>query len=748
MHIAPLIQDLAVILGVAAVITYLFKLIKQPVVLGYIAAGLVVGPYSPSVFSLIDTENVKIWAELGVIFLMFNLGLEFSFRRLMRLGPSAGLTGLFQIIVMVFLGYYLAKAFGWTKFDSIFLGCMIAISSTTIIIKAFEELKLKNRRFAELVFGILIVEDLAAILMLVGLTSFATQSLVDPGAILISGIKLVFVVSIWIIFGIFWVPRIISKIAERGNDEMLTITAIGLCLIMVTIAAKYNYSVALGAFIMGSILSETTQVKRIEHLIAPLKDVFGAIFFVSVGMLLDPKVIVDNFWHVALLSLVIIIGKVISVFIGSLATGQTLKTSVHASFSKAQIGEFSFIIAALGQSLNVINAELYPIIVASSLFTTFTTPYMIKFSLRFSDRLDASVPKSMATALSNYRQWFQRHTSSSDQKRKFMNQALRIMGHGVVILAIFVFSSRYVPRWLDRYVQNESLSRTLAWLVTMIACSPFFWAMLSVVRTQEDRNIGAAARRKININLGEAFSYVCVFFFIAFISAEFFSGWISLVFFLAVFVALFTIFRSRVGTVSVALEKRFMEGFAQDTSSTKINGVNSGLVPWDAHLVPLFIPPTAKILGYTLHELKLREKYGVNVIAIERGSQQIIAPGAGERVYPHDTLLCFASDKEFEVIKDELLTTDDVNIADSSSPGRFTLRQVIVPASSPLIGKSLRETDISAKFNCLAVGVERNQTRIKSPKSDFRLAANDTLWLIGDPKNSQKFIDSVYENTV
>jgi len=437
MHFPVLIQDLAVILGVAAVITFIFRRIKQPVVLGYIVAGIVVGPHTPAIFTVADTENIKVWAELGVIFLMFTLGLEFSFRRLARVGMSAGMTGMIQIGAMFILGIFSANALGWTKMDAIFLGAMIAISSTTIIIKALEELGLKSKKFAELVFGILIVEDLAAILMLVALTNIVTTSQFGGMQLLFAGGKLGVVVGIWFLVGMFVVPRFVKSVSRHGNDEMLTVVAIGLCLAMVALAAYFHYSVALGAFIMGSVIAESAEAKRIEHLVQPLKDIFGAVFFVSVGMLLNPTTIIDNFGAVILISLVIIVGKLISVTLGAFLTGQTIRSSIQTGFSMAQIGEFSFIIASLGMVYSATSDFLYPIIVAASLITTFTTPYLVKASLPVADFLEKNLPLKVKSNLDSYVAWIQRHSVSNEKHTTLYKSAIKWALNSILVITLF-----------------------------------------------------------------------------------------------------------------------------------------------------------------------------------------------------------------------------------------------------------------------------------------------------------------------
>lgn len=452
-HIPQLITDLAVILGVAAVVTFVFRKINQPVVLGYIVAGIIVGPYTHPIFSIVDVSSVKTWAELGVIFLMFALGLEFSFRRLAKVGVSAAGTAIIQIIVMLSLGIVVGEFLGWPHMDATFLGCMIAISSTTIIIKALEELGLKNRRFAELVFGILIVEDLAAIVMLVALTNISLTSSIGGLDLLIASGKLAVVVGAWFVAGIFIVPRFVKNVGQQKNNEMLVVVAIGLCLSLVALAAYFNYSVALGAFIMGSIIAETPEAKNIEHIIQPLKDIFGAVFFVSVGMLLDPNTILNNFGAIILISITIIIGKLFSVTGGALITGQTVQNSIQTGFCMAQIGEFSFIIASLGLSFSVIDTKLYPIIVTASLITTFTTPYLIRYSSNVSNYVDKKMPATFKTKINGYTNWFQTITIFKDEQKNLNSNALKWFLNLIVLITVFVIISEKIHPLINNYLK-------------------------------------------------------------------------------------------------------------------------------------------------------------------------------------------------------------------------------------------------------------------------------------------------------
>ncbi len=560
MHLPQLILDLAVILGVAAVVTYVFRLIRQPVVLGYIVAGIIVGPHTPPIFSVTEMQSINIWAELGVIFLMFALGLEFSFRRLARVGLAAVATALLQIGTMFMLGLFAAEALGWHGLNGPFLGCMVAISSTTIIIKALDELGLKSKRFAELVFGILVVEDLAAILMLVGLTSIAKQSNVNATDLMWAAGRLVLLVGVWLFVGIKLVPHFIRAVAKKGNDEMMVVVAIGLCLGMVALSASFHYSAALGAFIMGSILAETQEVHRIESLVNPLKDVFGAVFFVSIGMMLDPLVIQQNFVPILGLSLLIIIGKFGSVTAGSLLTRQGLRSSLASGLSMAQIGEFSFIIANLGLALEVIEPKIFPIIVAASLITTFTTPYLMKAG----------------------------------------------------------------PFLIDQ------------------------------------------------------------------------------------------------------AERWFPPSPVEPTSKTQ-----SALIPWEAHISTLRVHPNSLATGRPIMALKLRERFGINIVAIQRGEVRLVAPSASELLYPHDLLQCCGEDEGLELARKEIETERPIPLV-SEVEGDFQLAAYDVAPSCPLIGQTLVQSQLGERYAAVVVGAERNGQRLLNPQSTFTIERGDRLWIAGD----------------
>ena len=415
-HLPHLVTDLGIILAAAGITTVLFKMLKQPLVLGYIIAGLLVGPHLPLFPTIHEIENIQIWAEIGVIFLLFSLGLEFSFKKLVTVGGASSVMAFVEIVTMLLLGYMTGQLLGWSTMDSIFLGGILSISSTTIIVRAFNELGVKSQRFAGLVFGVLIVEDLVAILLLVLLSTLAVSQQFAGTEMLAAVLKLAFFLVVWFLAGIFLIPTLLKRLGRFMNDETLLIVSLALCLLMVILAAQVGFSPALGAFIMGSILAETTKAEKIEHLITPVRDLFGAIFFVSVGILINPAMIVEYAGPIALISAITVLGKVFSITGGGLLAGQGLRTSIQSGMSVTQIGEFSFIIATLGLTLNVTSEFLYPIAVAVSAITTFTTPYMIRLSEPLYRTVESALPEQWKVLLNRYSTGAHTINTTSDWK--------------------------------------------------------------------------------------------------------------------------------------------------------------------------------------------------------------------------------------------------------------------------------------------------------------------------------------------
>lgn len=719
MHFPALIHDLAMILGVAAVVTFIFRRIKQPVVLGYIVAGIIVGPHTHPFFSVSDVPNIQVWAELGVIFLMFSLGLEFSFRRLGKVGTSAGITAIYQILTMMGIGYAVGTALGWKTMDAIFLGCMIAISSTTIIIKALEELGLKNYRFAELVFGILIVEDLAAILMLVALTNIASTSEVGGLDLLFSAGKLAIVVGAWVILGMFLVPRFVKSVSKHGTNETLTVVSLGLCLILVSISAHFHYSAALGAFIMGSILAESRDVHKIEALVEPLRDIFGAVFFVSVGMLLDPHAIIENWQAVLVITLAIIAGNSFLVGTGALATGQTLPTAVYAGLSMAQIGEFSFIIATLGLSYSVIEPSVYPIIVAASLITTFTTPYLIRAAPWITKTLTEKLPPRFLTSLDLYTNWLQNRSLTSDPSHdRVLPKVGRWLANCVVVICVFELAA-------NQFLPLESIFlRAGVWIMAFAVASPFIWGMASVFRPQKGK------LWEVSRDGGRLFfSQLITISVIGFLSSEFFPFWVAVAITIGGGLLLFLLFRTQLESYYVWFEKQFASSFRNENEEGPTDEQRR-YAPWDMHLVEIDVSADSPLVGLTLLQAQLREKYGINVVVMKRGQRTMIAPKAAEYIFPGDKLLCSATDGEIRKLTEDM-NRESIESADGNELEAYQMSRVLVKDGAPALGQTIRSSALHDRLDSMVVGMERSGKRIKNPLSDTSFEAGDILWVVG-----------------
>jgi len=736
-HLPDLIADLGLILAAAGITTLLFKKIKQPLVLGYILAGLMVGPHFSFLPTVTDQKSVTIWAEIGVIFLLFSLGLEFSFKKLVKVGGSSSITAIVEVIFMLLIGYAAGSLMGWSTMDSIFLGGILSVSSTTIIIRAFEELGVKHKKFAGLVFGVLIVEDLVAILLLVLLSTLAVSQQFAGSEMLISILKLAFFLVLWFLGGIFLIPTFLKATRKLMNDETMLIVSLALCLIMVLLAVKVGFSPALGAFIMGSILAETTQAEKIEHLTKSVKDLFAAVFFVSVGMLIDPKVLIDYAFPILVVTLATILGKLISSSLGALLSGQPLKTSVQTGMSLAQIGEFSFIIATLGLTLKVTSEFLYPIAVAASAITTFTTPYLIKSSESFYNFLNRVLPKKWLDGIERYSSSTEGITTLSDWKILLRSYISNTIIHSVIIIAIIFLAYRYVQPFIVKNIANSLTSIIISVVVSFILMSPFLWA-LSIRRIQKTAYSHLWLNKKYTrgpLIAIEAFRIILGIFFVGFLMYQFFDTWIAAGIALGLIVLVMVIFSRKLQAFYNKLEKRFMLNLnARENQKPAI-------LPWDTHLAELTVSPESEVVGMTLSSLMIREKFGVNIAMIERGRNTIPTPGRDERLYPNDKLLLIGADDQLAAVKAIL----EVDIPETEQEKRFpdkemTLQKVVVNAESPVFGLSIRNAGIREKAQALIVGIERGADRILNPSSDFVFDNGDVIWIVGNNKKIKEVI--------
>ncbi|KXV05563.1 potassium transporter [Caballeronia megalochromosomata] len=482
-HAIGFIQDLAVIMAIAGVVTVLFHRLRQPVVLGYIAAGVIIGPYTPPFNLIHDEATIQTLGELGVVFLMFSLGLEFSLRKLFKVGATAFVAALSEIVLMIWVGYEIGRWFGWSAMDSLFLGAMLAISSTTIIVKALSELGMKGEHFAQIVFGILIVEDILAIAMLVLLSGIAQTGSVSAGVAVVTLGKLLLFMTVSLVVGILTVPRALNYVARAKSDEMLLVTVLGFCFGFCLLVVKLDYSIALGAFLIGAIMAESKHLARIEHLIAPVRDMFSAIFFVTIGLLLNPTVLVDYAWPIAVITFAVVLGKIISCGLGTFLAGKDGRTSMRVGMSVSQIGEFSFIIASLGLSLKVTSSFLYPIAVAVSALTTLFTPYLIRAADPLTARLARAMPAPLVHTFGLYSQWLASLTPASGGPTLFSMTrriVVQIAVNLALVAAIFLgasyaapFASGYLARWLD----TDNARRVVLWSAALVVALPFLVAV-------------------------------------------------------------------------------------------------------------------------------------------------------------------------------------------------------------------------------------------------------------------------------
>lgn len=742
-HLPNLIIDLALILTAGGVITLLFKKLKQPLVLGYIFAGFLISPHFSLLPTVTETNNINIWSEIGVIFLLFSLGLEFSFKKLGKVGGAASITALVEIIGVGLFGFVIGSFLGWKMMDCLFLGGMLAMSSTTIIIRAFDELGLKTEKFVGVVFGTLIVEDLIAIIMMVLLSTIATSSGEAQNADILQAIlKLLFFLVLWFIAGIFFIPSMLKKTKKLMNDETLLIVSIALCLLMVVLAVQVGFSKELGAFIMGSILAETKQGEKIEHLVKPLKDLFGTIFFVSVGMLINPAMMLEYIVPILILTFVTIFVKGFFTSVGAFLSGQPIKTSIRTGMSMAQIGEFSFIIATLGLSLGVISEFLYPIAVAVSAITTLTTPYMIKASIPFYEWIDRKMPQKMKERLNRYTINAQSASATKDWQKLIKVSLTNSVIYSVLLISIILAASQFLRPFISAQFNNSRFTNTIAAVTTLSVMAPFLWALVARNHQSELRNrLLAQDRYKGLVYLVSLVKMGLAVLFVILMLRIFFSDKVAAAATVIIF-AMLIISRKRIQRFYKVIEDRFKTNLNAKEIEAEEKAAQEQpipeLAPWDTHIATIKIPANSPIIGKKLKELRWRENAGVNIACIHRGDHNIRIPKADEHIFPHDEISLIGTDEQLAKVetiispkKGSELVIDDPNVS---------LQAITMREESEFIGKSIRDSGIKIKAKGLVVGVERRGSRYLNPESDWILEVGDIVWIVGDSGKISKLI--------
>ncbi len=740
-HLPVLIKDLALILGAAAITTLIFRMLKQPLVLGYIIAGLLVGPHFNFFPTVGAAEDVRIWAEIGVVILLFSLGLEFSFKKLMRVGGAASISGIIEIGGMLLLGYTTGLLLGWSQMNSIFLGGIIAISSTTIIIRAFEEQGLKDKSFASSVMGMLVIEDIVAVLLMVLLSTVAVSQQFAGKELIFAVVKLAFFLSLWFLSGILILPSFFRWAARWLNEETLLIISLGLCLAMVILATNIGFSAALGAFIMGSVLAETSQAEIIEHQMQPVKNLFGAIFFVSVGMLIDPTLLWQYKWPVLLITLAVILGKTFYVTLGSFISGQPLKQSMQAGMSMSQIGEFSFIIATLGVSLGVTSKFLYPIAVGVSVITTFTTPFMIKCSLPLYNFIDNRLPPRWRNRLNRYSSGAQQIPADADWKQVFKTYLFTITLNSVVILAAIFMAVRFLDPWLRTQFDNMMVAHVITVALTLLLLSPFIWA-LTIKKLQRGAYTSLWLNSQANhgpLVVVEILRNLLAVLYLFLLLNQLFDVMTAFIGAIIVLAVVLFIFSKRLQAFYARIERRFMTNLHHKDLENN-TGATSTLSPWDAHLVYFTVRPEAEVLGKSLESLGWREKYGVNIASIDRGSIKIPAPKRDEMVFPYDRLGVIGTDQQLQAFR--AVVEPSVIKVTTPEEEDIKLMKMRVDEHNLLKGQTIRGSGIREKTNGLVVGIERNGQRILNPDSYTIFEWDDIVWVVGDRRRILEMLDS------
>lgn len=749
-HLPHLITDLALILFSAAIITLIFKRLKQPLVLGYIIAGFLVGPYFNLTPSIVDKENVETLAEIGVIFLLFSLGLEFSFKKLVRVGGAASVTAMVEIIFITVAGYFVGKMMGWNTMDSVFLGGMLASSSTTIILRAFDELGVKTQKFASIVFGVLIVEDIVVILLMVLLSTMAVTQAFEGTEMLYTVLKLLFFLAVWFLAGIFLLPTFLKKAKKLLNEETLLILSLGLCLGMVVLATQVGFSAELGAFVMGSIIAETTSAEKVEHLIKPVKDLFGAIFFTSVGMMIDPKAMVEYAQPILWVTLLTLFGKLFSTALGALLSGQPLKQSIQVGMSMAQIGEFAFIVATLGLSLGVISDFLFPVAVGASAVTTFTTPYMIKYTDRFYTAFEKMLPAKWVVKLNNYSSSTQSIQADTDWKVVLKSYGVIVVTNGIMLLSLVLLSLKVLLPFTEKSIADETLRLIVNVLISLSLASPFLWAFMA----KRPNNM---AYKELWLNskynhgpllIIEILRVVTGLLFIGFWVYRLATTQIAFLIGIPATIIILFLFSKRIQSLYHRIERRFVtnlnarelaangEGMTASVQLTT-DDMESNLGPWDAHIVEMEVNPQAEYTGKTLAEIAWRERFGINIVYIKRGEKLIHVPGRHNKLLPYDQVGVIGTDEQLKVFKpffdaEETLGHDNVDIGD------IVLQKVLVDEHTKLKGADIRSSGLREKTNGLVIGIERKGERMLNPDSSTVLQWGDIIWIVGERRKIQQ----------
>lgn len=745
-HLPKIIYDLALILVLAGAVTLIFKRLKQPLVLGYIVAGFLAGPHMPYMPTVSDLGSVETWGNIGVIFLMFTLGIEFSFKKIMKMGSSPIIAAVTIISAMSMLGSLLGHSFGWSRMDSLFLGGMLAMSSTTIIYKAFDDLGLRSQKFATNVLSVLVLEDILGILLMVILSTLAVSKDFDGMTVVDSLMRLLFYLALLFLVGVFIVPLILRKNRKWIGKETLLVVSVGFCFAMVVLAVKLGYSAAFGAFMMGSIFAETVEAETIEKLVSPVKDLFGAVFFVSVGMLVDPAILTQYWLPVMLITLTILISQAVFGSFGFILSGQSLKGAMQSGFSMAQIGEFAFIIASLGMSLHVISSFIYPIVVAVSVITTFLTPYMIKSAPAAYGLVKKITPAKIMVVLDKKPSQHKSEQTGSAWKRLITALLKQIAAYSILCVAITaIMLSFFLPFF--RHTMSHWIGNAVCAVVTIALLSPFLRAI--VMRKNHSEEFRQIWRKNLRgshfllammIFVRYLLASAYVYYIINYVSP--FASWIH--FAVAMILVALMMRSKRIKLYSIAIERVFFQNLRSRDLQAVVHGkvkplYANHLLSREIHIADLDVPENTAWAGKSLAELDFSHKYGIMISSIMRGGVRHNIPMAQMQVYPGDRLEVIGNDEQLKLFASRM--SEAVVHVDMAPEQRvMQLKCISVSTSSPLFGKTVRDSRLREDYRCMIVGFEEGSEALGLPSASRVFRDGDLVWLVGEKNSLRKLV--------
>ncbi|MBR1901815.1 MAG: cation:proton antiporter [Bacteroidaceae bacterium] len=733
-----LIIDLAYILIVAGGVTIIFKKLRQPLVLGYIVAGFLAGPHMPYTPSIMDSTSISDWSQIGVIFLMFTLGLEFSFKRIIKMGWQPIIAALLVMTCMISVGSEVGWLFGWSDMDRLFLGGMLAMSSTTIIYKAFDDSGVRLQPFASKVLSVLILEDILGILLMVILSALAVSRKFEGVELLNSLLNLGFFLLLWFLVGVFLIPIILRRYKKYINTETLLIVSVGLCFLMVVIASSVGYSPAFGAFMMGSIMAETTDSERISKSISSLKDFFGAIFFVSVGMLVDPNIIMEYWLPIVAITFAVILGQMTLGSLSFLISGNDLKDSLRCGFSLVQIGEFAFIIASLGETLGVTSKFIYPVVVAVSIITTFFTPYIIKFADPFYNRIEKFIPKT----ISDKKFSALRRRRSQIIRKLNLGNAWKSLLRGVFMYSIIYITlcsaimgasySSLLP--VSRQICGHWYGNMVCGVITILLLSPFIRPIVIKKNHSEEAkfllHFNKFHRLMVRILLLLKF---CLGTFVVYYIINFLSPlWWFWHVLISILVTLGIVYNRRIKLISIRIERTFRRNLRSREQTAKYPSYGRKLKGRDLQIARFTVPGNTKWGGKTLMQLNFGRTEHIHIAAITRGLQRINIPGGNSRIYPGDIIEIVSDQEGLRSFQEKMM--HDIYMIEESNALRNTLSiiQVGISNVSPLCGKTLVDIDFRSRYNCMVVGIEDEKGNLQVTEAQRKFQAGERIWVVGE----------------